>query len=32
MKLGLAMIGMVMMGFFWRGVWRGKRAGNQKVK
>lgn len=29
MKLGVAMIGMGMMGFFWRGIWR-KRAGEQK--
>ena len=30
MKLGVAMIGMGMMGFFWRGIWRSKRAGEQK--
>ena len=30
MKLGVAMIGMIMMGFFCRGLWRGKRAGDPK--
>lgn len=30
MKLGIAMIGMVMMRFLWRGVWRSKRAGEHK--
>jgi hypothetical protein len=29
MKLGVAMIGMGMMGFLWRGIWRSKRAGEQ---
>jgi len=30
MKLGVAMIGMVMMVFVLRGVWRSKRAGVHK--
>ena len=30
MKLGVAMIGMVMMLFLLRGIWRGKRAGVHK--
>lgn len=30
MKLGVAMIGMVMMRFVWRGIWRSKRAGDHK--
>jgi len=30
MKLGVAMIGIVMMLFFLRGVWRSKRAGVHK--
>jgi hypothetical protein len=29
-KLGVAMIGMVMMRFLWRGIWRSKRAGAPK--
>ena len=30
MKLGVAMIGMVMMRFAWRGIWRSKRVGDHK--
>lgn len=30
MKLGIAMIGMIMMRFLWRGLWRSKRAGEPK--
>lgn len=30
MKLGVAMIGMVMMRFAWRGIWRSKRASEHK--
>lgn len=30
MKLGVAMIGMVMMRFLWRGICRSKRAGEPK--
>src|SRR5947208_6844673 len=30
MKLGVAMTGMVMMRFLWRGIWRSKRAGDHK--
>ncbi len=30
MKLGVAMIGMVMMRFLWRGIWRSKRADDHK--
>ena len=30
MKLGVAMIGMVMMRFALRGIWRSKRAGDHK--
>ena len=30
MKLGVAMIGMVMMRFAWRGIWGSKRAGEPK--
>jgi hypothetical protein len=29
-KLGVAIIGMVMMRFAWRGIWRAKRAGEHK--
>ena len=32
MKLGVAMIGMVMMRSLWREIWRAKRAGEQKNK
>lgn len=32
MKLGVAMIGMVMVRSLWREVWRSKRAGEQKDK
>jgi len=32
MKLGVAMIGMVMARSLWREVWRSKRAGAQKDK
>jgi len=32
MKLGVAMIGMVMMRSLWRELWRSKRAGEQKNK
>jgi len=30
MKLGVAVIGVVMMGFLWRGIWRSKRASAHK--
>lgn len=30
MKLGIAVIGILMMGFVWRGIWRSKRAGEHK--
>ena len=32
MKLGVAMIGMVMVRSLWREIWRSKRAGEQKNK
>ena len=31
-KLGVAMIGMVMVRSLWREIWRSKRAGEQKNK
>lgn len=30
MKLGVAVIGVLMMGFLWRGIWRSKRASVHK--
>ena len=30
MKLGVAMIGVLMTGFLWRGIWRGKHVGEHK--
>lgn len=32
MKLGVAVIGMLMTGFLWRGIWRGRRAGEHKER
>jgi hypothetical protein len=32
MKLGVALIGMVMMRFLWRGILRSKRAGEHKER